>query len=277
MSRRRYLSTDVSVDRAVNRLAREHGDFAALLYTWMIPHAEDTAEIHGDIEEIIAKVIPMRRDIDEAQVEAALIAMSSLSLLKWDRNNQTIRFPAASFYKYQSYIPEAKRKTATEEHSETPSAEECRKTPKDTDEERQTAENPASPSPSPSPSKTIAPPGRIALEESFEEFWRKYRTEARGEDKQSAKAEWMKLKPDRELFNTIMAALERQIAFHQAPRGPDEFIPDWVYACRWLKRRRWEDEVPIVAAKNGSTLKDVFEANPAMAAGVEKLRARAQK
>ena len=48
MSRRRYLSTEVSLDTRINRLALEAGDFAALLYTWMIPHAEDDASITAD-------------------------------------------------------------------------------------------------------------------------------------------------------------------------------------------------------------------------------------
>ena len=38
MARRRYISTNISTDPKVNILAEKYGDFAALLYTWMIPH-----------------------------------------------------------------------------------------------------------------------------------------------------------------------------------------------------------------------------------------------
>jgi hypothetical protein len=43
--RRRYLSTAISLDPTVNKLARTAGDFAALLFTWMIPHADDDGAI----------------------------------------------------------------------------------------------------------------------------------------------------------------------------------------------------------------------------------------
>ena len=45
MSRRRYISTSMSIDKRLNKLAVEAGDFAALLYTWMIPHAADDTTI----------------------------------------------------------------------------------------------------------------------------------------------------------------------------------------------------------------------------------------
>lgn len=147
MARRRYLSTEISIDKAVNRLAREHGDFAALLYTWMIPHAEDDATLTGDPEELMLSVVPGRRDKDVADVEAALAAMHDLGLIIWHREAKIVEFPPASFYKYQTYIARDKRRT-------TPISTQQRETPKLTDEQRAPATNAASPSPSPSPSPT---------------------------------------------------------------------------------------------------------------------------
>jgi len=147
MARRRYLSTEISIDKAVNRLAREHGDFAALLYTWMIPHAEDDATLTGDPEELMLSVVPGRRDKDVADVEAALAAMHDLGLIIWHREAKIVEFPPASFYKYQTYIARDKRRT-------TPISTQQRETPTLTDEQRAPATNAASPSPSPSPSPT---------------------------------------------------------------------------------------------------------------------------
>lgn len=148
MARRRYLSTEISIDKAVNRLAREHGDFAALLYTWMIPHAEDDATLTGDPEELMLSVVPGRRDKDVADVEAALAAMHDLGLIIWHREAKIVEFPPASFYKYQTYIARDKRRT-------TPISTQQRETPKLTDEQRAPATNAASPSPSPSPSPSM--------------------------------------------------------------------------------------------------------------------------
>lgn len=149
MARRRYLSTEISIDKALNRLATEHGDFAALLYTWMIPHALDNTLIEADPEELLYIVMPRRRDVTVEQIEAALTAMDDLDLIIWDRAAEVIQFPPESFYKYQTYIPPAKRTTAKR-----------RRTPKNADnrrnaeERRETPLSYPSPSPSPSPSPT---------------------------------------------------------------------------------------------------------------------------
>lgn len=161
MARRRYLSTEISIDKAVNRLAREHGDFAALLYTWMIPHAEDDATLTGDPEELMLSVVPGRRDKDVADVEAALAAMHDLGLIIWHREAKIVEFPPASFYKYQTYIARDKRRT-------TPISTQQRETPELTDEQRAPATNAASPSPSPSPSPTQDDDDRAPAREESE-------------------------------------------------------------------------------------------------------------
>lgn len=74
--------------------------------------------------------------------------------------------------------------------------------------------------------------------ELFERFWKAY---PRGEDKQGARIEWNKLRPDRKLMKTMSAALERAKASDEWQRGVG--IP---YACRWLSKRRWEDEAKAV-------------------------------
>lgn len=70
--------------------------------------------------------------------------------------------------------------------------------------------------------------------EMFERLWKKY---PRGEDRAGAIREWDKLKPDRELMKIMSAALDRAMASDEWQRGIG--IP---YLCRWLSKRRWEDE-----------------------------------
>jgi len=81
MARRRYVSTTISQDTRINKLAIKHGDFAALLYTWMIPHAADDATLPGDPEELLYQVLPGRRDKTEADVRQALDGMAALGLI----------------------------------------------------------------------------------------------------------------------------------------------------------------------------------------------------
>jgi hypothetical protein len=126
MSRRRYISTSMSIDKRLNRLAVEHSDFAALLYTWMIPHAADDTTLNGDLDEFMATVIPMRRDKHTEDVVAALEGMETLGLIVWERAENRIRFPAAAFYAHQSYIRADNR---VEDWPTPQNAEERRRTP----------------------------------------------------------------------------------------------------------------------------------------------------
>ena len=71
--------------------------------------------------------------------------------------------------------------------------------------------------------------------ELFERFWKAY---PRGDDKAGARREWDRLKPSRKLMRDMSAALARQKETDEWRRGIG--IP---YACRWLRNRRWEDEV----------------------------------
>lgn len=80
-----------------------------------------------------------------------------------------------------------------------------------------------------------APQGAAWEPELFERFWLAY---PRHEDKAGARREWDKLKPDRKLMRTMSAALSRAKTSDEWLRGVG--IP---YACRWLRNRRWEDQL----------------------------------
>jgi hypothetical protein len=142
MSRRRYVSTDISTDTQVNRLARTADDFAVMLYTWLIPHTDDEGIIYGDEEEIALQVIPGRRDKSLKDIVNALEAMEKLSLIAWDREGRRILFPVKSFYKYQTYIREERRRDAPKPP---PTNGHHRTAPHDSEEQRIPALNGAQP------------------------------------------------------------------------------------------------------------------------------------
>lgn len=75
--------------------------------------------------------------------------------------------------------------------------------------------------------------------DTFARFWAAY---PRGEDKQGAIAAWDELKPDDATLQAMSRALVRQKASEEWQRGIG--IP---YAVRWLRRRRWEDEIKTAA------------------------------
>lgn len=154
MARRRWLSTKISTDGPVNRLAMQHGDFAALFYTWMIPAAGDDGAIWGEPEEILMQVMPYRRDVPPSQVEAvlALLASPEFALVTWDRARRVVRLKPASFRAYQSYITDGRWRKATEGRWDDPpevallcgdDAADERATPQSADERRTTPHNSA--------------------------------------------------------------------------------------------------------------------------------------
>jgi hypothetical protein len=112
MARRRYLSTVISTDKAVASLIQKAGPIAALLYTWMIPHAADDASLPTDPEELLSSVAPilaMRGIVTVAQVELTIDACIDQGLLVMDANG--LRFPD-SFFKHQTYIRGERRGAA---------------------------------------------------------------------------------------------------------------------------------------------------------------------
>lgn len=121
MARRRYVSTEISTDPRVCALAEEHGMFAALLYTWMIPHADDAGALSDDPVKLRLLVVP-GLPITAADVRCAIAAMVNNGLIEHDEDAHQLRFPSAAFNRYQSYINKDRRTSAqnTAEHRESP-------------------------------------------------------------------------------------------------------------------------------------------------------------
>jgi hypothetical protein len=111
VSRKRYLSTNISTDPRLRDLARDAGEFAALLYTWMIPHAADDGLISSDPDELLMLVVPGFRWRTPEDVRQALSAMEQLELVqRVDRTH--VRFPPTAFYRYQAYVKPDRRSTS---------------------------------------------------------------------------------------------------------------------------------------------------------------------
>jgi hypothetical protein len=142
VSRRRYISTELSVDKKMRQLSDSH----ALFWTWMIPHAADDATITADPDELAAIVVPNRPGWTIAKVASALEAFEELGLIVIE--DGTIFYHPETFYRYQSNVPADKRRT---EHP-------CKSATREENSTNQhkTAQISASPSPSPSPSPSLS-------------------------------------------------------------------------------------------------------------------------
>jgi hypothetical protein len=174
MARRRYISTEISFDKEVNRLAARVGDFAALFYTWGIPHAEEDATLHGDPEELLGRVMPLRRDKQPEDVEAALTALADAGLIFWNRPLELVQYPVDSFYKYQSNVVMEKRRSVNIDNN-------YRATAENSKEQQESAKNATSSSLSSSlsvtPSISVSaakPRNKPDFTADFEEVWALY-------------------------------------------------------------------------------------------------------
>lgn len=93
--------------------------------------------------------------------------------------------------------------------------------------------------PPPTPSK-----GGKACADRFTQFWDAY---PRKEGKERARQAWKKLKPDEDLLQRMLDAIELQKRSDQWQRDSGAYIP---HPATWLNGKRWEDEVKPPASGN---------------------------
>ena len=87
--------------------------------------------------------------------------------------------------------------------------------------------------------KKNTPPLAAATVEQFERFWAVYPKRA---GKKEAQKAWNKMKPDSDLVDKILTAVEQQKKSSQWTRDNGQYIP---YPATWLNQNRWEDELEM--------------------------------
>src|SRR5262245_21763167 len=125
MSRKRNITENISTDTRIQALS----DFEALLYTWMIPHAEDDCTIARKHDNwplaIRLKVIPGRMpNHPDEEIQQAVNHIIQLGLLI--ENDETISFPPKPFYKYQHYVPLDRRMSGANQRESAQNGEDPR-------------------------------------------------------------------------------------------------------------------------------------------------------
>lgn len=111
------------------------------------------------------------------------------------------------------------------------------------------------PNPEPKENNGGKPPAHSDFENLFEEWWKLYPVK---KEKQSCKLEYLKILKEqgKEFHNILLTAINEQIDYRKRADAENEmrkndnkeliWLADWIYPIRWLKRRRWEDEIAEV-------------------------------
>jgi len=94
------------------------------------------------------------------------------------------------------------------------------------------------------PNKPRPPFTSKKQEQLFDQFWQLY---PRKKNKGQAERVWAKLRPNDELFASILAGLERAKASYDWQKEGGKYIP---YPATWLNAKGWEDEYTPVEEVN---------------------------
>jgi hypothetical protein len=84
MAKARMLHKKISISSQVNKLSLP----AKLLFTWLIPHADDDGKLRGDVEYVKATAVPMIK-WSEKKVKNYLEEIKNVGLIYfWEENNE---------------------------------------------------------------------------------------------------------------------------------------------------------------------------------------------
>ena len=86
------------------------------------------------------------------------------------------------------------------------------------------------------------------IEERFVRFWAAY---PRKEAKQKAHTVFLQLKPNEQMLQEMLKAIDRQKTCDQWQEAGGRYVP---YPTTWLSGRRWEDEPPKAGSGSGGTV-----------------------
>lgn len=105
MSRRRYISTDISTDAQLAMLAQD-GPLPLLIYTWAIPHMDDWGRMTGDALQFKLLVCPAL-DVTAMEVERQLNRIAEVGL--WTisvttNGKRLIQIPSKRWFREQWHL-----------------------------------------------------------------------------------------------------------------------------------------------------------------------------
>jgi hypothetical protein len=246
-TRARMLSWKISTDPAVASLSC---DGARLLYTWLIPHADNLGRLAGEPDFVKASVIPLQRSTTTKQVGVWLGEMAEAGLIQWYETDGLRYISLNGWEKHQHMHANIKRISdlpPPTEHIRTsyvgPTSESVTKGEGEVEgevERTNTLSGPADADGGRVQRSTLLA-NRKDWEDGFRQFWTAYPKRPNSSRLEALKV-WMGFFPKDysiadDLFTSMMGALEDS-GKEWRGREPDK-IPHHVV---WLRRELWRND-----------------------------------
>ena len=167
MARKRYITSDISIDEAVAAVAVENPT-SALMWPWFIKELDDWGRMTGSALKIKLQVFQaFPFTVDDIQLAIDLYAKHSLIYAYEAKGTRYLAVDPETFYKHQPYIHTNKRvedKSSIPAPVDAPWNDTSRSLAESRGESREIVPSP-SPSPSPSEETIYSPTGNHADEE----------------------------------------------------------------------------------------------------------------
>ena len=229
----RIIKESVCTSGSVDKL----GWFEEVVFYRLIVNVDDYGRLDARPAILRARLFPLK-EVDTERITAALDKLQAVGCVEryevdgapylwlpnWDKH-QTIR---AKRSKYPAPLTSASK--CKQMHAD---ASRCTQMQADAPVIQSES---VSVSVSESPSEPAAGVG--AMERAFEAFWAEYPNRSKRHDSRNV---WMRLKPDEALQARIIAGVRAAKSSQQWQKEGGRYIPS---AERYLRERRWEDELP---------------------------------
>ena len=258
----RMLYWKISHDQRVNVLS---GPWPMLLYTWLIPCQDNLGRLEGDADVIKGMVFPKQKSATERQVESWLQALHGAGLVyRYHLNGAWyLQFPSDSVERHQKIV--GNMTDTSEFPPPNPSAyDEWNhgvRASINVAELEDTCSLEGKGSRREVEGKGSRREGNL-YRERFNVFWDCW-PKRRRVGKSEALQAWLDLRPDESLCKVILEAVKIQQSSRQWMEEGGKYIP---HPHRWLRKRRWEDEVPPSAPTTHKGLQALQRVDSAMKA-----------
>lgn len=221
----RILKESICSSESVDKLSW----FEEVFFCRLIVNADDHGRMDARPAILRARLFPLR-DVTTEQIAEALAALQAVGCIglyevdgapylqfpDWDKH-QTIRAKRSKFP-----APPSASKCMQMQAD----ASKCSRNPIQSESESESESNPN------------PPDGDAGDEELFDKFWNLYPKRRKRQDAHNA---WRQLQPDEALATRIIAAVEAHRCSESWMQESGRYIP---MPDRYLRERRWEDELP---------------------------------
>jgi len=197
-----------------------------LVYTWLLPWCDDDGRMPGEPLKVLANIIP-NEGFSVKEIEKMLQELTKVGLLVWYEIDGERFIQILDWERYQRIRKDRYHSSGypawqpTDNQSSTDSTQNCNRI--------------LSPSPTPTHSHRDN-----RLTDGFLKFWETY---PKKKNRGHAEKAWQKIKPNDELLEVMLSAIEKLKLSNDWIKNDGQFIP---YPASWLNAKGWEDEIKVV-------------------------------